>query len=523
MRPSTFPRLAPRFAAPLLAAALIAQAAAPAARAADTAEADRLRALFESHLGTPAAGEPRVVTVTPVGDGYELAIDFDRLAAPLQVLGLDLKAGRHVATLTPDRNGDWSWKSNTFDPLTWKVQGQTGRLGVEGWHAEGVFSTALAAFTEQHIGADRIVSEQTVAAHDDTPRFDVRRTDEAVAVTVTGKAAAKGDGIDATVEQTTKSTIEVLSLTEGKAAGIPDMEATLKMGPTRVGVVFEGLRTRPLFALWRHLVAHHGQADFTTGQADLKARLRDLGPLFERMRETVSADTIEVETPVGFGTIGHLEGAVDLTGATNTGDAELRLVLNGLEVHSLFIPAWANRLVPRELTVRAKGSGWDAASALAVFLARADFAAGTPLDDAATAELRTKLLPHDGVEIDLAGNRAKASDWDLGLDGKLTAAPAGLSGTVTVRAQGLEAAISALRDPAAGDAGKTAADQLSVALTFADRRDGALFWTFAIEGDQVRVNDRLITPPTIPSSGSQKSDDTEDEAPPIKGSSKKKK
>ena len=526
MRASKSPRLAPRIAAVLLAAVAAAPWTARPASAADAAEADRLRALFESHLGTPAAGAPRVVTVTPVGDAYELAIDFDRLAAPLQALGLDLKPGRHVATLTPDRNGDWTWTSNVFDPITWKVDGQSGRVAVEGWRARGVFSPALAAFTTQRLDADRLVTEQTVAARDDVPRFDIRRTDEALAITVTGKPAATGDGVDATVEQTTKSTVEVFSLSEGKAAGIPDMEATLKMGPTRVGVVFEGLRTRPMFELWRHLVAHHGEADLTTGQADLKSRIRDLGPMFERMRETVSAEAIEVETPVGFGGIGRLEGTVDLTGATATGDAELDMSLTGLEVHSLFIPAWANRLIPRELTVRAKGAGWDAAAALALILDRADFASGTPLDDAATAQLLAKLLPRGGVTLDLAGNRARANDWDLTLDGTLTAAPSGLTGSITVRAQGLETAISALRDPDAGDQGRQAADQLSIAMTFAERRDGALFWTFEFQGEAVSVNGRSITDaapaPLSPGKKGATDEGEEEDEPPLAGKSMKK-
>lgn len=488
MRPSpSHPRLATLG----LAAMLLAPVATPAA-ASDAAEADRLRGLLESYLGAPAPGQPGAVAVTPVGDGYELAIDLDRLAAPLRGLGLDLKLGRNVSRLTPKSDGTWTWTSDRFEPMTWAVTGQTGRLALEGWRATGTFSPTLGAFGDQTTSIDKMVSEQTVAAHDEVPRIDIRRVDEGITMTMTAKPAASGTGIDATVDRTTRSSTNVFSLSEGTAAGIPDMEATLKIGPSRVVADVTGWRNEPVLALWRHLVAHHDKADFTTGQADLKARLRALGPVFERMKQTASVDRVEIETPVGFGGVGHLEATIDMTGAAADGDADVTVALGGFELHSLFIPAWASRLVPRDLTVHGKVGGWDAAAALAIFLDRADFAAEKPIDDATAAEMLRRALPKGVVTVDLAGNHVASNDWDVTLDGRLSLGPAGADGDVTIRAKGLEAAVTALRDPAAGEAGRKAADELAIALSFAENSDGALVWRFALRGKDVSVNGRSI-------------------------------
>ncbi|MCE1236586.1 MAG: hypothetical protein LWW93_09540 [Hyphomicrobiales bacterium] len=514
------PRTSRRLASIALATTLVAPLGA-IAFAVDNGEADRLRAAFEDFLGRPKPGEPSAVAVTPLGDDYELSIDFDRLAAPLKSVDVDLKLGRHVARLAPKPDGQWAWRSDRFEPVSWAIKGQTGRLALEGWRAEGEFSPALASFTRHTGHADRIVAEQTAPAHGETPRVDVRRVDEGLDLAWSAVPGASGAGVDAKLRQTLRSTTETFAISEGVAAGVPDMTATLKIGPSTTTAELAGLRSAAVLGLWRHLVAHHDKSDLTAGQAEVKARLRDLGPLFERLRQTTAIERVELETPVGFGEIGRVEVGLDAAGATEKGEADLTISLAGLEVHSLFIPAWASRLIPRDLVLHAKASGWDAASALALWLDRADFAAG-PLSDADAAAVLKKLLPAGHVVIDFTGNRVKATDWTLDLDGGLVTGPDGATGAVTVSARGLESAASALRDPAAGEAGKQAADQIGLALSFAEKRDGAFVWRFEVNGDAVSVNGRPLsgggsssgarpeplkgTPPATPNAPSKKVD-----------------
>lgn len=485
------PRTPRRLALLALAGALVTPLGA-IAFAVDAREADRLRAAFEDYLGRPKAGEPSAVAVTPLGDDYELSIDLDRLAAPLKSPDVALKFGRHVARLAAKPDGTWAWRSDRFDPISWTVKGQTGRLALEGWRAEGDFSPALATFT-RHVGhVDRIVAEQTAPAQDGNPRIDVRRVDEGLDLAWSAAPAVSGGGVDARLRQTVRSTTETFSLSEGVAVGVPDMTATLKIGPTTTLADLVGLRSEAVLGLWRHLVAHHDETESTQGQAEIKARLRDLGPLFERLRQTTAIDRVELETPVGFGEIGRIEIGLDAAGATSRGEADLTVSLTGLEIHSLFIPGWASRLVPRDLALHGKASGWDAASALALWLDRADFAAG-PLSDADAAAVLKKLLPTGRVAIDFTGNRVKANDWTLDLDGGIVTGPDGVDGAIVLSARGLESAAAALRDPAAGETGRQAADRIGLAISFAEKRDGALFWRFEFHGDDVAVNGRALS------------------------------
>lgn len=480
----------------IAAAAVLAAPLAAAAAPADQAGADRLKALVEDYVGRPAAGEPPVVTVTPVGDDYEVAIDIDRLAAPIKKLGIEATLGRTVSRVTPKADGTWAWRVDSFAPWTWAVGGQSGRLALEGFRADGVFDATLSAFTRQSMKVDRLVSEQTVPAAGDTPRIDVRRTDEQVDFSTTATASASGDAIDVTATQTLRSITETFALSEGAAKGVPDMEATLKVGAARAEAKLTGFRNAPFLALWRHLVAHHDKTDFTQGQAALKARLRDLGPLFERLDHVATFDSVELETPVGFATLGRVEVAMVAAGATTDGIVDFRTTLSGLKVGSLFIPPWAGRLIPSDLELRGRATGWNAAAPLAIFLDRVDFAADKPLSDAVAAEMAAKALPKGVVEIVFEGNRVAAKEWDLKIDGRMTAGPAGASGTITAKATGLEQAIAALRDPKAGDGGKQAADQLALALSLAEQKDGAAVWRIDFEGDRVSINGREVSPGT---------------------------
>ena len=62
------------------------------------------------------------------------------------------------------------------------------------------------------------------------------------------------------------------------------------------------------------------------------------------------------------------------------GRVDFTLALTGVELHSLFIPGWAARLIPTDVTLHATASGWNAKSALAAnFLEKADFAAEAAL------------------------------------------------------------------------------------------------------------------------------------------------
>lgn len=475
----------------LLSAVIVPFAGGPAD--ADPAEVDRLKSLFENHLGRPAAGEPSAVAVTQIGDDYELSIDLDRLASPLKALGFDAKLGRNVSRLTRRQDGTWAWRGETFEPWTWKAAGQTGTLSFQGYHAEGVFDPALSAFRSQTMKIDRVVSEQTIPPEGDTPRIAIRKTDEAVELTTTSAPAASGEGIDASIVQTTKASLETFSLSEGLAKGIPDMEATLKIASTRIAADLTGFRSEPFLALWRHLVAHHAPEDFKAGQQALKDRITDLGPLFERLHETATADGIELETPVGFGSIGRATLTLDTAGATDEGEVDFTIGLTGLEMHSLFIPGWAARLIPTDLTLHGKASGWDAESALAALLEKADFAAEKPLSDEASAEILDLFLPDGTVEIDLAGNRIHSANWDLTLEGHLTAGRDGAEGSITLRGVGLDAAANALRDPKAGPEAAKAADAIAMAISLAEARDGALFWRFDFAGKSVSVNGHSLT------------------------------
>lgn len=471
-------------------------AAAPAARAAEATaeEAARLRALFEGYLGAPTPGEPSVVAVTPKGEAYELVLDFDRLVAPLAGMGVTVKAGRNVSLLTPLPDGTWKQIVTGFEPITYEAFGQTGRFAFENYTGDGVFDPRLGTFTSTRVSVARVVSEQTIAKKGDDPRFDIRKTDEKVELTATFGPAASGSGVDGTITQSQGPITQTFALSEGLAKGVPDMEATLKVAGARIEAALTGVKPRAMLELWAHLVRHHAPVDFTNGQASFKARIAALLPVFENLRYTAAVDGVELETPVGFGSMRRLTAAIDTSGATRDGKAALSWTIEGLELHSLFLPAWAARLIPADLALSGRISGYDLATPLATFLDAADFAAEKPLAPEIEEKIKRQLVPGGTVEIVVDGNRIDGPLWKASLDGRFTAGPdTGAKGAVTIRATGVEEAIAALSDPKAGAEGKKAAAELRTAVGFAEKKDDALVWRFDFEGDAVAVNGRPLS------------------------------
>ncbi len=466
----------------------------PAAFAAEAtqAEADRLRALFETYVGRSAPDKPPVVTVTPKGESYDLVFDAESLLAPVRALGIELKVGRLTSTIAPLPDGNWRWTGTSFPEISYGFAGQTGRFAFEGFSGEGVYDPRLETFLSHTMRIARAVGEQSVPKKGEDPRFDVRKTDENIELRMTAGPAASGSGIDAVVTQTGGAVVETFSLSEGLEKGVPDMEMTLKIASSSIDADIHGFKTREFNALWTHLVAHHDKEDFTTRQGALKARISALLPLFERMRQKVVFKGFEVETPFGFGSMSELVYGLDTTGVTRDGAAELTIGFKGFQMHSLFLPAWAAKLVPTDFDLKGRVSGYDLATSGAAYLESADFAAEKPLSPEAEARIATLLLPRSNVEIVLDGNRVRAPLYELALDGRMTAGPAGAKGAVTVTATGLDAAIAALSDPKAGAEGKKAAEELRGMISLAEKKNGALVWRIDFENDAVSVNGRPL-------------------------------
>jgi hypothetical protein len=480
-----------RFAAPALITSLV----APAAQAAEAtaAGAAALVATFETYLGRAEPGAPPVVTVTPKGESYALDLDLDALARPLRGLGVDLRAGHWRATLTPLADGTWRQQMDAIAPIAAALPaGQTVEARFDGVASDGIFDPKLAGFTTQATTVATMTTRSSKAAANGEPAIEMEEVRSGFRLEGTMRPSAAGPGIDADLRQSVGKATQTISLS-GAGGGVPDMTFSFAIDEMKGDVGFSGLRSLGLLGLWSHLVARHAPEDFTTGQGALKARIRDVLPLFDRFRQSVAARALSVETPFGFGGAREIGMSVDTSGLVRDGRFEVATHFDGVEVHSMLMPGWIGKLIPSEIALALRGSGHDLATPAAVFLDAADFAAATPLSPEKKAEIEALFLPRGTMELDFAGNRVRGAGWEVTLEGRLTVGTAGPVGALTVRATGLDAVERILSDPKAGAQGQEALTALQTATALAERKDRILVWRFDIDKEAVAVNGQPLT------------------------------
>ena len=452
------------------------------------AEADRIRTGLEDYLGHPAPGAPRVLDVRPKGDGYDLEIDFDALAAPLKAgAALELKLGRSISRLIPLPDGTWRQTLDSFPPMSFTVGTDTTEFHYEGLTTDGVYDPARNIFTSSNLKAARLVGTSTHPKDDKGPRIDVEIAQEGLGFAVVATPAASG-GIDITGTQTVAKLTETIRTSESTGDGVPDMNFVIAAGEQKVDVRIAGLRFAEILEIWKFAVAHRGAKDLGADQAALKQRLTALGPVFERFAAEGTTRDIGIETPFGFGGAKMMAVSWDMTGATREGRFDFTTRIEDFKLHSLLLPAWVGRLLPTALELRGHGEGWNFADALSTWLSVVDLANPDAIAPDQTARILTQILPKGTAAVDLDGNRIHAALWDLAIDGHIDTGPAGNKGSLTLKATGLDRVVGQLSEIRTDQNAQTALGGLNGVMALATREGDAWLWRFAFDGATTTLN-----------------------------------
>lgn len=494
MRTTSLPLLRP-----LLLAGLLAASSLPALAQATDAEAARLQAVGELYFGKPEAGEAAVVRVVPEADHYRASLDLAVLFRRIVALAPDEEAKKLTfdwaalsVALAPRGDGTWRFWDHRVPKLVVDADGQRTEVVTEGLDFEVVTDPATGATPSMKGRFGRIAATSTIRKPDDPMTV----TSESISADVTVDGATRPTGtpgvVDAHVDQTTGSMRYGLDIAGGMAEGVPDMNFALDGGRQDQAIAVKGLRYAALLDLWTHLVAHHAPQDFTTGQDVLKAKLAAALPLFDGASQKLAGSDFAFTSPFGIAKAQKASLDIDLAGLTRDGRVALAVGLDGFQAHSLFMPKWAQKLVPTRLTLAGRVTGYDLATPISVFLESADFTAAKPLTPVQEVMIAGLFLPRGSVDIVVDGNRLAGSLYALSLDGRLTAGPGGAKGALTIRAEGLDRVAEHLATAEGDDQSKALAGMIALARQFAERKGEDHVWRFDLDGDRVAVNGKPL-------------------------------
>lgn len=469
---------------------LVSAAAAPAT----PEEAARLTALFERYVSHPAAGQPSGVTVTPEGDAYTVTLDLKRAAAGLESFGLTFDPYTSRTLLTPQTDGTWKVHSDDNPPLVLHVGAQTMSFAAASSAFDGVYDPKLKAFTS-------FTQQQTGTTTTQTsPTGNQNRRIDKVTLSGTGVAAEGGTVTTAGHYAGTGIASDLVFKAppppDGTVPGNPAVPPPARPGTAisatapngTLDVALDRLRTGALLDLWAFVVAHPTHDSLVAAQSEFKGLLRAGLPFTDAVTEKGSVTGLAVTTPIGVVSTKALSAGLDATGLATTGRAALALSMADLVVPPGQLPPWSAGLVPKALDLHVAVDGFHAADAALDAVDAIDLSKDVVITPDQKAAVTAKLWPGNGT-VTLAPSRLTTAMLDITMDGK-AALGAQPTGSVTVKATGLDKEIAALQAQAATDPG---AGQVLGPLVLAKNLakpnpDGSLTWLIEFGTGPVKIN-----------------------------------
>ena len=469
----------------LSAAAALATAPALAADATPEGAAKLIQTL-QKYVGTPAAGEPSSVTVTPKGQDYQLVFDIQRLMKPLEVTGLRLDSTPMNFVLTEQADGTWRVVSDSYPHLNIHVPpDQVMDFSMEGYKSDGIFDPRTAAFRSGRHSMEKMTAKTTAPGVTQLQTYGPSRLE------LTGTAVGV-DAVSVAFRQSGQNYVQEAAFAvpgkDGKPAA-PAANLTIKAASFELGVSADAVRNTKIMELWAYFVAHPSMQAITDSQADLKALLRDCGPVFEKLTESFSASGVSVAGPTGTVSFKDAAFALDIGGISSSGTVGLSLKSTGLTIPPPMIPAWGPAFVPSLIDLAPRVTGLNFAAAAREAVEDFDLHKAIVLTGAETTKIAFLLAPGGSFKVSLPPGRLTSSLLDIQMDGELDVTVPKASGKLNVHAKGLDAALEALKAVMGSD--KSAAQAfggLTIAKALAKPdADGGLQWVLEMTPDGRRT------------------------------------
>lgn len=466
--------------------------ATAAAAPASPDEALRLTALFESYVGHAGEGRPSPVKVVPHGEAYTATLDVTRMLGFLSAAGIDAVAGDLVAELVPQDGGRWHVTIDGFPPIGVAHEGRASSFALDGYRFDGLFDPAIQTF-----------ASSAWSSKGSTTHMVGKQAPADITVTAagegTGTAADVGGGaVDSTSIGHYKDVDYAIKAPPADAEGVPAVPVPsfrLQATTLATSTVLEHERITAIGELWRFLVGHPSKAALVAAQPDLKSKLKAVLPLADALTGSVVLSKMTVGTALGSFALDDLSEAFRAGGADNAGREAFTLRFAGLSLPEGLVPPWATALVPTSLELSQSVGPVDVTPALLTLIDAMDLGAAKPLSDAQQAAFANAFSGQD-MTVSIKPSSLATPTLALELEGEVRLAKPMPTGTMTIRATGLDKTIEAVQTAALGDPVAMQAVTMLVAAKGLGKAEGADSYAWHIvagPGGELTVNGVLLS------------------------------
>ena len=402
-------------------------------------EAARLLALLQTYVGS----EPGVVAVEPSGDAYTVTFDFAPFIAKASSDTFTGTITPYVMTLTDNEDGTWATSTDQAFAADFTVAGlSTMSYKMGSIKGAAVFDEAMAAFRTSRTDFTDISITQTITIPDQPPSNS--STSASSGYYESAAVASTVKGVDSTVTYALSGYTQSMAMPG--APGAPPTDIVVSAESYGATGAMKGFQPDAFYKLIAWFVAHPSQAAIKADQAGLKAVLTEGMPFFQNLDTTGAMENVTIGTPLGVFAADSIGIAVEANGLIADGLFREAITISGLTVPEGVLPPWSAGLVPTEFAIDVTGSGFDAATPAAAFIAAFDLTKPEPVDPVTSEQIMASFLPDGTMDITLAPGNVASDMYNLTYEGAMTAGPGGIPvGTAKVTMTGMDAVMAALQ------------------------------------------------------------------------------
>jgi hypothetical protein len=415
--------------------------------------AARLKGVFQTYFG----GVEGVVTVTPKGETYDLAIDPAPLLAKIPGdSGLKAEIGALTYHLTD--NGDGSWGVTEDQTMSWSfvipgVMEQTGSAQVE---SSGIWDESLPGFREQTtVMTDYTATsiqyleplppvDGTVPETPAAPAILSRdsQTNDRVEMVFTGKAGTAG-GVDHGLDYKVEGIRQVMEYPDLRGMGPMNFEIT-SPGYDAVAKI-SGARNDGILSLLAWFVAHPSEELISGSQDGLRDKLSAAMPLWDDIELTMALRDLKVVSPFGEFGAATVTAEFGMSGLKADGRFREMVNISGLTAPEAIIPPWALPVMPQEISFDFTASDFDLAAPAKMIIEGFDLTAADPMEKVDPKAMQPAFFAGSPIALALAPSHIKGDGYEIGYQGAMQASPdAPPNGSAKITASGLDKIEAAL-------------------------------------------------------------------------------
>lgn len=428
-----------------------------------------------------------VLKVAPDGDAYRLDVDFDAFLRlfPLPA-EVKVEIDPYMLRLRPQSGGAWQVEGEFFPDGKVEVAPQQSlEWSIDADRFSGVYDPRLAFFSSASgtHGPIRLVTQ------DGTGRGESSYAGGSFSMS--GTASAQG-GVDFSSSQ------QMTDYSDSQNFSDPDSQVSfpvfVKAASASLGSKGAGVKAQSFLDLVAFGVANPAPELLKAKQDELKALLLAALPLWQELSGSYLLSDLSVTTPMGILRARSLDASMAMDGIRDDADLDYGFKASGLEVASMFMPAWTRPLVPTDVDISLGATGIDLDDPARRMIAALDLDRDPPVPVEVTDAIAATFTA-DPPRLSLKPSTIRNATSAISAEGEMTFAGGEPEMRATVEAEGFDAIVTALQAAGSAEVAELLPAVMLVKGYGKSLPDGRLQWRVDARADgSVFVNDMMVKP-----------------------------